>query len=65
MRGEWMWQFDNKTHLFDSACKTCSLLERANRPTTLLWSLNKLDVPKAKNGTRTRDSRKSESSQTS
>jgi cyclopropane fatty-acyl-phospholipid synthase-like methyltransferase len=48
MRGEWMWQFDNKTHLFDAACETCSLLEREKRPTTLLWSLNKLDAPKKK-----------------
>ena len=43
MRGEWMWQFDNKIHTFDAACETCTLAERSKRPTTLLWSLNKLN----------------------
>jgi cyclopropane fatty-acyl-phospholipid synthase-like methyltransferase len=43
LRGEWMWQFDNKTHWFDESCKYCSFEEdRSNRPTTLLWSLNKV-----------------------
>ena len=42
MQGKWMWQFDNKNHLFDAACESCAFLERSKRPTTLLWSLNKL-----------------------
>ena len=42
LRGEWMWQFDNKLHLFDETCKTCTFEhDRSKRPTTLLWSLNK------------------------
>lgn len=43
LRGEWMWQFDNKIHYFDETCETCSIIERSERPTTLLWSVNKLD----------------------
>ena len=43
LRGEWMWQFDNKLHYFDNICETCSIVERDIRPTTLLWSLNKLN----------------------
>jgi cyclopropane fatty-acyl-phospholipid synthase-like methyltransferase len=42
LRGEWMWQFDNKLHVFDQDCKTCTFVDRENRPTTLLWSVNKL-----------------------
>jgi len=43
LRGEWMWQFDNKLH-FDESCNSCTFLtDRTKRPTTLLWSLNKLD----------------------
>jgi cyclopropane fatty-acyl-phospholipid synthase-like methyltransferase len=43
LRGEWMWQFDNKLHLFDEPCNTCSFEHnRSKRPTTLLWSLNKV-----------------------
>jgi len=42
LRGEWMWQFDNKTHRFDEPCNSCSIVERSKRPTTLLWSVNKL-----------------------
>jgi len=42
LRGEWMWQFDNKLHYFDDTCETCSIIERSERPTTLLWSVNKL-----------------------
>lgn len=42
LRGVWMWQFDNKSHTFDELCNTCSFAERSNRPTTLLWSVNKL-----------------------
>jgi len=42
LRGEWMWQFDNKTHYLDEQCNSCSFIERSNRPTTLLWSVNKL-----------------------
>ena len=42
LRGEWMWQFDNKTHTFDETCTTCSFAERSKRPTTLLWSVNKI-----------------------
>jgi len=43
LRGEWMWQFDNKIHYFDEKCETCSFIERSKRPTTLLWSVNKLN----------------------
>ena len=43
LRGEWMWQFDNKLH-FDQSCQSCTFVsDRSKRPTTLLWSLNKLD----------------------
>lgn len=43
LRGEWMWQFDNKSHLFDEPCKKCTFEhDRSKRPTTLLWSLNQL-----------------------
>jgi cyclopropane fatty-acyl-phospholipid synthase-like methyltransferase len=44
LRGEWMWQFDNKLHLFDEACNNCTFEhDKTKRPTTLLWSLNKLE----------------------
>ena len=43
LRGEWMWQFDNKTHFYDAECKTCTIVDRKKRPTTLLWSVNKLN----------------------
>ena len=43
LRGEWMWQFDNKTHFYDELCETCTLVDRKKRPTTLLWSVNKLN----------------------
>jgi len=43
LRGEWMWQFDNKLHYFDEKCETCSIVERDIRPTTLLWTLSKLN----------------------
>jgi len=42
LRGEWMWQFDNKLHSFDEKCETCSIVERSIRPTTLLWTVSKL-----------------------
>ena len=42
LRGEWMWQFDNKLHYFDEKCETCSIVERSIRPTTLLWTVSKL-----------------------
>ena len=42
LRGEWMWQFDNKTHIFDRKCTTCTFVERSIRPTTTLWIVNKL-----------------------
>lgn len=43
LRGEWMWQFDNKPHLFDESCENCTFEhDRSKRPATLLWSLNKL-----------------------
>jgi 2-polyprenyl-3-methyl-5-hydroxy-6-metoxy-1,4-benzoquinol methylase len=42
LRGEWMWQFDGEIHMDDS-CDDCNFEEnRENRPTTLIWSLNKL-----------------------
>ena len=44
LRGEWMWQFDNKLHYFDKKCESCSFVERSMRPTTLLWSVNKLSI---------------------
>jgi len=43
LRGEWMWQFDNKLHYFDENCETCSIVERSIRPTTLLWTVSKLN----------------------
>jgi hypothetical protein len=43
LRGEWMWQFDNKTHFYDELCETCTFVDRSKRPTTLLWSVNKLN----------------------
>ena len=43
LRGEWMWQFDNKNHYFDRYCNTCSFVERSIRPTTLLWCVSKLE----------------------
>jgi hypothetical protein len=44
LRGEWMWQFDNKLHLFDESCNNCTFEhDKTKRPTTLLWSLNKLE----------------------
>jgi SAM-dependent methyltransferase len=46
LRGEWMWQFDNKIHWFDEKCETCSIVERSKRPTTLLWTLSKLTSDK-------------------
>jgi len=46
LRGEWMWQFDNKVHYFDDTCETCSIIERSKRPTTLLWNLNKVKSEK-------------------
>jgi len=43
LRGEWMWQFDNQLH-FDESCNSCTFeTDRSKRPTTLLWSLNKLE----------------------
>ena len=42
LRGEWMWQFDGKTHR-DELCSDCEFeFDRTIRPTTLIWSLNKL-----------------------
>ncbi len=41
LRGEWMWQFDNRLHR-DQSCDSCTLLERDKRPTTLLWSVSRL-----------------------
>lgn len=46
LRGEWMWQFDDKVHYFDEKCETCSIVERSVRPTTLLWTLSKLTSDK-------------------
>ena len=43
LRGQWMWQFDNKHHTYDQSCNTCTFVERSNRPVTLLWSVNKLN----------------------
>jgi hypothetical protein len=43
LRGEWMWQFDGKIHT-DESCDDCGFeTNRANRPTTLIWSLNKMN----------------------
>jgi hypothetical protein len=42
LRGEWMWQFDGKNHT-DESCSDCDFeFDRTIRPTTLIWSLNKL-----------------------
>lgn len=42
LRGEWMWQFDGKIHTNES-CDDCDFeYDRDNRPTTLIWSLNKV-----------------------
>jgi 2-polyprenyl-3-methyl-5-hydroxy-6-metoxy-1,4-benzoquinol methylase len=41
LRGEWMWQFDNRLHT-DESCDSCTIVERDKRPTTLLWSLSQL-----------------------
>ena len=43
LAGEWMWQFDDKLHWFDESCDTCSIVERSVRPTTLLWTMSKLE----------------------
>jgi len=41
VRGEWMWQFSNKSNVFDASCKTCVFEhDPSKRPTTLFWSLN-------------------------
>jgi hypothetical protein len=41
-RGEWMWQFDGKTHSYE-LCSDCTFeFDRKKRPTTLLWSVSKL-----------------------
>ena len=43
LRGEWVWQFDGKSHIQDESCFNCNFeFNRSKRPTTLLWSLNKL-----------------------
>lgn len=43
LRGDWMWQFDGKTHT-DDTCSDCNFeYDRSNRPTTLLWSVSKLN----------------------
>ena len=40
--GKWMWQFDGKTH-YGEACLDCDYdKNRKTRPTTLIWSFNKL-----------------------
>ena len=42
LTGEWMWQFDGKLHT-NTSCEDCNFEKnRDNRPTTLIWSLNKL-----------------------
>jgi len=42
LRGEWMWQFDGKIHT-DESCDDCDFeTNRELRPTSLIWSLNKL-----------------------
>jgi 2-polyprenyl-3-methyl-5-hydroxy-6-metoxy-1,4-benzoquinol methylase len=40
--GKWMWQFDGKSH-YSEACLDCDFdKNRKSRPTTLIWSFNKL-----------------------
>ena len=40
--GKWMWQFDGKDH-YGQACLDCDYdKNRKTRPTTLIWSFNKL-----------------------
>ena len=40
--GEWMWQFDGKSH-YGEACLDCKYdNNRKTRPTTLVWTFNKL-----------------------
>ncbi len=43
LNGLWMWQFDGKTHTNEN-CNDCTLEERSKRPTTLIWSLHKLNT---------------------
>lgn len=44
LRGEWMWQFDNKLHFFDELCNNCTFEhDRSKRPTTLLWCLSRVE----------------------
>ncbi len=43
LRGEWMWQFDGKQHYCET-CYDCDFEDdRDERPTTLIWNLNKLN----------------------
>jgi len=40
--GKWMWQFDGKLH-YGLSCLDCEIdKDRKTRPTTLIWSFNKL-----------------------
>ena len=40
--GKWMWQFDGKLH-YGQACLDCNFdNNRKTRPTTLIWTFNKL-----------------------
>jgi 2-polyprenyl-3-methyl-5-hydroxy-6-metoxy-1,4-benzoquinol methylase len=40
--GQWMWQFDNKNH-YKADCLDCDFdHNRKTRPTTLIWTFNKL-----------------------
>jgi len=41
LKGLWMWQFDGKTH---TTIEDCTLEERDKRPTTLIWSLHRLNT---------------------
>jgi hypothetical protein len=42
LTGQWMWQFDGKIHT-NTSCEDCDFeFDRSKRPTTLIWSLNKL-----------------------
>jgi cyclopropane fatty-acyl-phospholipid synthase-like methyltransferase len=42
MTGKWMWQFDGKTH-YGQSCLDCTYdKNRKTRPTTLIWTFNKL-----------------------
>ena len=42
LNGNWMWQFDGKLHT-KGKCDDCDFeFDRSKRPTTLIWSLNKL-----------------------